>query len=223
MPSTSLTAAPVPTATPSPSSTAAPEPSLATARRTRSELRRALLGLKDVPAGFEALPEADDDDDGRAFSTRSECAPLVRMLNARTTPGSTADASISFSGGQEGPWLKESLDALGSEDPARAAVRAFRTAVRECRTVSLKVTGAGTSTLKVRELSFGRIGDASFAARFSVGKGPLEGFELIHAAAQSKDVLVGTTSVGLQPGDAEQTAQDAVQKVDHQLRSGSSI
>jgi len=82
---------------------------------------------------------------------------------------------------------------------------------------------SGTSTLQVREISFASAGDSSFAARFSATKGALEGFELIQAGAQSGDVLVGMTFVGLDPAEAEQATQDAVAKVEDKLGTSGSI
>lgn len=216
------TASRSPSATPSPS--ARRSPSATTTNRTAAELRKALLGLKDVPAGFEVESAAGGENDGgKASSSRTECSALVRLLNATKVPGSRADAQVSFSGGQDGPFVDESLDALGTAQAARSFVADSRAAVKNCRSLSLTIDGVGTSTLQVREISFASAGDSRFAARFSATKRALEGFELIQAGAQSGDVLVGMTFVGLDPAEVEQATQDAVAKVEDKLGTSGSI
>lgn len=222
----STTAAASASSTPSPSATSSTppstSPSITAKKRTAAELRRALLGLKDVPAGFER--EAGSGDAGeKASSKRSACAALVRLLNASKVPGSRAEAHVSFSGGQQGPYVDESLDALGTATAAKAFVAEFRSAVKKCRSLSVTIDGVGTSTLTVREISFADVGSTSFAARFSASNGALAGFELIQAGVQSGDVLVGMAFVGLDPADAEQATQDAVKKVENKLDTGDSI
>ena len=149
-----------------------PSPSPSVTKRTASDLRKALLGLKDVPAGFDV--DRGDDGGGKASSNRSSCAPLVKLLNAAKVQGSQTEVQVSFSGGQEGPFVNESLDAMGDAATARSFVAGFRTAVKKCRTLSLTIDGVGTSPLTVREISFADIGDTSFAARFSATRGALE-------------------------------------------------
>lgn len=213
-------------ATPAPSATAArpstatptkPAPSTpAPVKRTEADLQKGLLSLKDMPAGFAAEPD-DDGGDEKTTTKRNECKALVKLLNANTLPGSKADARTAFSGGPDGPFLQESIDAMGDAAAARAFVTSYRAAVKKCRTVSLTITGAGTSTLAVREISFADIGDTSFAASFRATSGPLEGFELIQAASQTADLVVSMTAIDLDPLDAEAATQDAVDKAQTKL------
>lgn len=174
--SPSAASTPVPSPrTATPSRSPSPSPSAPT-QKTTAGLRTALLGLKDVPAGFEVESESNGDFGGKASSSRSECAALVRLLNARKVPGSRADAQISFSGGQEGPFVDESLDAMGTAQKARAFVTDFRTSVKKCRTVSLTISGVGRSPIQIREISFADVGDTSFAARFSATRAHSRGW-----------------------------------------------
>lgn len=163
------------------------------------------------------------DGGGTASSTRPACRALVRLLNESKVAGSQSDVQVSFSGGQDGPFVDESLDAFASPKNAAGYLADYRSAVKGCRTVSLSIDGVGTSALTVREISFAKVGDASFAARFSASSGALEGFELIQAGAQSQDVLIGMTFVGFDPLDAEQATQDAVQKVQDKLGTSGGI
>ena len=216
----SAPATPAPSATtPRPSTAAPTKPAPSTpapAKRTEADLRKALLSLEDVPPGFEVQP--DDDSGGQKATTpRSECKALVKMLNANTLPGSKTGVRTAFSGGPDGPFLQESIDAMGDATVARTFVAGYRTAVKKCRTVSLTISGAGTSTLAVREISFADIGDTSFAARFRATSGPLEGFELIQVASQSADLVVSMTAIDLDPTDAEVATQEAVAKAQTKL------
>lgn len=112
---TSDVSAPTSSASPAaPSTSTTPKPPTPTGTaRTSAQLRKALLSLKDVPPGFERDTSSASEDDGKLTSKRKECAPLVRLMNADKLPGSVADASVSYSGGQEGPFLDESWTRSG--------------------------------------------------------------------------------------------------------------
>lgn len=202
--------------------TPAPSPSASAVTRTSAELRGALLTLKDLPAGFE-VEKGGGGDGTRVSSSTKDCAPLVRLMNSERLTGSRAQAEVSFSGGQEGPFIDESLDALGTEQAARAFVGKYRSAVKACRTVRVSFPGVGSSSFAVREISFGRIGDDTFAARFRAKGGPLEGLELIQAGVQSGDIVVGTSLVGLDGPDAEAATEDAVKKAVKKLGTSGSV
>ena len=224
VPTMVTTATPTPSATSSRSSTPtpSPSPSPAAVRRTSAELKGALLSLKDLPAGFE-IDRSGGDDGTRMSSTTRSCAPLVRLMNSAGPQGSRAQAGRSFSGGQDGPYVDESLDAMGTPQAARAFVDTYRGAVKGCRTIKVRIPGVGSSLVDVREISFGTLGGDTFAARFRARRGPLEGFEIIQAGVQSGDVVLGTTVVGLDGTDAEAATDDAVQKAAKKLGTSGSI
>ncbi len=199
-----------------PASPTSPSPSLSAAH-TKAELRRALLSLKDVPAGFEVVDSGDSEDGGaEVASSRPGCRALVRLLNDPRPPGSRAQASRSFVGGPEGPFLEESLDAFDSAGAAQAFLDGVRDAVRSCRSVTITVPGTGKGEADVREISFAELGDGTIAARFT-GRGQLEGFELVQVGARSGDVVVGLSAVAADPADAEAATEDAVAKVERVL------
>lgn len=211
--------APVVTPLPTPSPTSPSSPAL---KRTRAELTKALLSLKDLPAGFEV--DKGGGDDGTRMSSRTKaCSPLVRLMNDASLPGSREQADVSFSGGQDGPYIDETLDAMGSNRAARAFVETYRTSVRACRSIRVTVPGIGSSDVDVREISFARIGDDTFAARFRARSGALEGLELIQAGVQSGDVVVGVTTVGFDGSDAEAATDDAVSKAGRKLGTSGAI
>lgn len=225
-PAASTTSSPSAPSSPasSPAPSKKPEPPAPTAKaRTSAQLGKALLSLKDIPPGFERDTSGASKEDGKLSSKKKECAPLVRLMNADKLPGSVANASVTYSGGQDGPFIDENLDALGTAPKAAAVINDYREAVKDCREVTITLPGAGTSALNVREISFAKIGDNSFAARFQAEQGPLAGFELIQVGTQSKDIVVGMGFVFTDPADAEAATDAAVAKVEDILGQGGAI
>lgn len=208
-----------PATTPSPS----PTPTPSAVRRTSAQLKSALLGLKDLPAGFEVEKSGGDDDGTKVSSSKKACAPLVRLMNSDTVAGSRAQAERSFSGGQEGPFVDETLDAMGEAQAARTFVQDYRTSVKACRSVRVSLAGVGSSDVAVRELSFGKMGGETFAGRFRAEGGALDGLEIIQVGVQAGDVVVGVTTVGLGGPDAEAATEDAVHKARKKLGTAESI
>lgn len=233
-PAASTSAAATPTTQPSatqpsatqPSSTITPSPSKSTPPSSRphtgAELKAARLSLTDLPAGFE-LEKAAGDDGASMSSNKPACAPLVRIMNAAKLPGSKAQAAVSFSGGQEGPFIDENLDVMGTKGAAGAVIDSYRKAVKACPSVTVRLSGAGASKVDVREISFGTIGDKTFGARFRATGGELEGLEILQVGVQSGDVVVGMTFVGLDGPDAEAATADAVDKVEQELGTSEPI
>lgn len=207
-----------PTTTPTP--LVSPPPTAV--KRTSAQLSKALLALKDLPAGFE-VDKGGGDDGTTISSSKKTCAPLVRLMNSTKVAGSKAQANRSFSGGQDGPFVDETLDAMGTGSAARAFVENYRAAVNDCRSVRVSVPGVGSSDVAVRKISFAKIGDDTFAARFRAKGGPLEGLEIIQAGVQSGDVVVGVTAIGLDGPDAEAATQDAATKASQKLGTSGSI
>jgi hypothetical protein len=204
------------TASPSPRSSASLRPVV----RTKGELRKALFVLDDLPPGFESAP--GDGEAGKASSPRPTCAPLVKLLNAGSTPGALVSTDVSFSGGEDGPDIQESLDAFGRASAANAYVDRFRTAVGNCASVTYSIPGSGTSTLHARRISFTAAGDDSFAARFSATSGALDGFDVIQVGVAAQDVVVGLAFFEMDPADAQDATDGALDKVTHLLSTGTS-
>ena len=68
------------------------------------------------------------------------------------------------------------------------------------------------------QISFAKLGDATFSARLRATGGSLDGFEVVQTGVQSGDVVVGMTVVGLDGSDTEDATIEAVQKVERDLR-----
>ena len=181
------------------------------------------MSLSDVPAGFEVDSSGSSDDTIKASSKDARCAALVRLMNSGQLAGSTAEVHRSFSGGSDGPFVDESLDALGTKQAAGRFVAGFRSAVSACHTLKVTVPGAGSSSVAVRQISFAKLGDDTFSARLQATGGSLDGFELIQTGVQSGDIVVGMTVVGLDGPDAEDASTEAVKKVEKTFGTDQSI
>jgi hypothetical protein len=144
----------------------------------------------------------------------------VRLSNTERPPGSTAFAEAAFSGGQAGPFVTETLDALGSARRVTALIADYEDAVRACRSLTLTVPGQGRSTFAVRVVRAPETSSPTFAARFSATGGALEGLELTFVLAAVEDVVVTTTFVGATPEDVEGGAGLAVDKAVEVLGAG---
>jgi hypothetical protein len=156
--------------------------------------------------------EAGDDSDVTVSSRESRCAKLVALSNADNPPGSKASAGQSYSGGAQGPFIDESIDAMGSPAAVRALQKSFKQAVVACRTMTLKVPGEGSSPISVREVSAPQAGTDPVAVRFTATSGPLEGFEVTIVTTGVDDVVLALTVVNGLPEDVDGATSAAVDK-----------
>jgi hypothetical protein len=198
---------PTPSSTPSATSTASTP--VAAKPRTKAELTKALLALTDLPAGFAIDPDTSDDG-SRLTSKEARCKGVVSVFNTQTAPGSKASVTRLFSGGQQGPFVQETLDAMGSPQAATALISRTRAAVRSCSQAKLTIPGAGTSTVRISELSAPTQGTSPMAVRFAASSGPLAGFELIFVITGLSDVVLGMSFDA--PDDLEAATADAYDK-----------
>lgn len=208
-PTPTVTTPVVTTPTAVPSSTPPP----AAIARTAATLTKALLALADLPAGFSL--EKDDSSDGAdvAVSSKdSRCAKLVAYTNADNPPDSKASAGQSYSGGAQGPFIDESIDAMGSPAAVRALQKSFKQAVAACRTMTLKVPGEGSSPITVRQVSAPQAGTDPVAVRFTATSGPLEGFEVTMVTTGVDDVVLAITVINGIPDDIDGATTTAVEK-----------
>jgi hypothetical protein len=158
--------------------------------RTAAELTKALLALPDLPSGFSVDP--DDDDDGpRMTSTAPRCARLVSLFNAKTSPGAKVSVHRLFSGGQQGPYVEETLDWMGSATATAALLTTTRAAIQACKQAKLRIPGAGTSTVAIAEVAAPKAGTTPVAVRITATSGQAEGTEMIFLLTGVDDVLLG--------------------------------
>ncbi|MFF1821786.1 hypothetical protein ACFVWG_31065 [Kribbella sp. NPDC058245] len=206
---TTATSTPTPTAS-APTTPAAPAP----APRTKASLTKALLALEDLPSGFAIDPESAGDDAGtKLTSSDAKCKPLVKLFNDDVPPGSKVSVSREFSGGQEGPFVGEQLDALPSAAATKAYLASVKSAVSSCKKAKLTISGAGTSPVTVAEVSAPKAGTGPTAVRITAAGGPLQGLEIHFVFTAFDDVLL---SMNFDSGDIEDPTLDAADKV-HQV------
>jgi hypothetical protein len=184
-----------PSATPTPTTSSStpsvvPTTPAAPAARTKATLTKALLALEDLQPGFAIEPEAEGDDGTKLSSTNSKCAKLVQLFNADASPGAKIGVTRDFSGGQNGPFVGETLEAMPSAKATLAYLATAKAAVKSCSKAKLTIEGAGSSTVTVTEVAAPKAGAAPVAVRLSAASGPLEGLEVIFAFAGLGDVLL---------------------------------
>ncbi|TCO22131.1 hypothetical protein EV652_110116 [Kribbella steppae] len=205
-----------PSATPTPTPTASsstpsvvPTTPPAPAPRTKATLTKALLALGDLPAGFAVDPETGGDDGTELSATGSKCAKLVQLFNAEATPGSKLGVHRGFSGGQNGPFVGETLEAMPSAAATTAYLATVKAAVKACPKAKLTIEGAGSSTVTVTEVAAPKAGTTPVAVRFAAASGPLEGLEVVFAFTGLGDVLL---TMDFDRSDIEEPVVDAVAK-----------
>ncbi len=189
----SATPTPTPTPTPTASSStpsAVPTTPAAPAPRTKATLTKALLALEDLPAGYAVEPTPQGDDGAELSSTNPKCKKLVQLFNVDASPGAKITVDRGFSGGQNGPFVAERLEAMPSARATTALLATIKAAVKSCTKAKLRIDGAGTSTVSVTEVAAPEAGTSPFAVRFMADSGPLEGLEVSFAFAGLGDVLL---------------------------------
>lgn len=188
-----------------------------TVRRTPAQLSRALLSARDVPPPLRRVDSEDPGGDA-VVSRRPACRPLVRLLNSDGPAGALVDEDVSFAGGADGPWVRESAAALGSEQAATGAVEALASAVRACDAVTLNLPG-DRSELRAQEVPSQRLGDRSFTARFTASTGAYRGFDLRQVRVAVDDVVISLTFLQGHQADVTAATRDAVAKARTVLRA----
>lgn len=207
-PTSSTTSSATPSTSPTPSATAA-----AAAPRTHEELATGLVALGDLPAGWSMEKGGDSGPQPRFTASTPGCADLATILGATTLAGSVASADAAFSGGQSGPLVTESLDALPSPTQATTVLERLSAATGSCDSVRLTIPGQGSSTVSVTEVSAPQAGTHPTALRVTADDGDLEGLELTLVATQVGDVVVSLSFLGAYPEEVDGVTQGAVEKV----------
>ncbi|GAA1907433.1 sensor domain-containing protein [Lapillicoccus jejuensis] len=212
-----------PSATPTttaPSTTAAP---VAAAPRTATELTSALLGLSDLPTGYSVEKDTGRDSGQPTFSaSAAACRDLVSLLNTPAPPGSVADATVGFSGGQDGPFVSEQLSAFPGASGATAVLRSLDAAAGACDKATISMPGSGSAAVTIAQVSPPQAGEHATAFRVTAAAGSaLEGFEVTFVATQVGDVTAALTFLGALPDEVDGATQAAVDKVTEKLGAAS--
>ena len=178
-------------------------------KRTKAELTKALLDLKDLPSGFTT----DTDDHTLLFSApTSKCKTLVKHLNADEAQDAKVTASNVFAGGQEGPYLDFALDSMSTSKAVGKLLTSYREAVASCKKVSLRFNGQGSTSMEVVELQAPEFGDTPFAFKLTGVSGPKKGLEFATAVSGIGDVALTVGILAGQPGELDSATEAAVEK-----------
>jgi hypothetical protein len=189
---TASSTTPAPSATPTPPATSS-TPSVAPkkpAPRTEAALTKGLLALPDLQAGFAIDPDAEGDDGTKLTSSNAKCAKLVELFNADKSTGAKVGVTRGFSGGQNGPFVEETLEAMPSAKATAAHLAVIKTAIKSCSKAKLTISGVGSSTMAITEVAAPKAGTAPVAVRFAASSGALEGLEIYFAFTGLDNVLL---------------------------------
>lgn len=207
--------APTPTtASPTPTPSTPTVQSPAPIPRTVGNLKKALLGLKDLPKGFKVVLDQLPGDDGMSVSSKDpKCARLIEHFETIQPPASQAVAYRAFARGERGPYVELQLDSLGSPAAVGALQADYLSAIRSCPRLTFHLSGTGSSPLRVTEIAAPQRGTGPFAVRFTPTTGRLVGYTLTEVVTSVDDILLTMTYIAAGGYDIDGTTKAAVDKV----------
>ncbi|QGN58681.1 hypothetical protein [Nostocoides sp. HKS02] len=170
------------------------------------------MELSDLPTGFAVEPESSNNNNPKVTSKNPKCATFVHVANLTAAPGSKASAHIAFSAGQSGPFIDESLDALGGAAAVSALQSTLRRAASACDQVAVTVPGAGTSTMTVRIVNPPKYGADPLAIRLTASGGPLDGMELMMVSTGVADTVLALNFIAATADDVDGATSVSVDK-----------
>lgn len=196
---------------------------VAVARRSATSLKKALLAVDDLPSGWSVEPSSTNE--GKrpsSSSTNPRCAALNRILNTDDLAGTQARATTAFSGGSDGPFVSERIDALGSVSAAGAVVSKITTSAKGCDAVTLRVPGQGSSKMRISQVSPPQVGGKPYALRLSASGGALDGLEVTFFWSPVGDVVLSLSLINAYPEEFDGIATDAHAKLTDVLKVSTS-
>jgi len=198
------------------SATTTAPPAAAAPKRTKASLQKALLVLDDLPSGYAIEPSDSSSGGPNISSADPRCRQLVDIMNADHAPGALASAHTSFSGGQDGPFVDQSLDALGSAAHVAAFHDKLRAAVKACPKVTLRLP-EGRSTMVVHTVRAPDASKDAVAFRVTAQGGALDGFEGTQVATAIGDVDLNMVFIGAYPDEIDDGTHAAYEKAAEEL------
>lgn len=217
-PATSASASPT-SASPTSSATSTAAP-VAAPRRTAKDLKKALIGVDDLPSGWsvDASSGGGGENQPASSSSNPRCAGLNKLLNTNDLAGSQARAETNFSAGADGPFVSQRIDALGSTDAATATVRKISTLTAGCDAVTLRIPGEGSSKMSISQVSAPKVGGKPFALRLAANGGALDGLEVTFLWAPVGDVVLSLNFINAYPEEFDDITTGAHSKVTDVLK-----
>lgn len=207
--------------TPTSSSTSSAAP-VAAPRRTAKDLKKALIGVDDLPSGWSVEASSGSGGDQPASSSSNpRCAGLNALLNTNDLAGSQAKAETNFSAGADGPFVSQRIDALGSAGAASATVRKISTLAAGCDSVTLRLPGQGSSKMTISQVSAPKVGGKPYAVRLAASGGALDGLEVTFLWAPVGDVVLSLSFINAYPEEFDGISTDAHSKLTDVLKVSS--
>jgi hypothetical protein len=193
---------------------------------TTEELKKALLVLSDLPAGYS---ENSDSSSGGASAeptatssvdaTSAECDQLFNEFgNAQGAGVEQGAASAEFEKGATGPFVKETLESYRDAGRLQQEMTKVREAVDKCGEFTV-MDSEGEARVKVSNASFPKLGDVTAAfkleATAAVGgrEVNLDGYLVAVRVGNVVTTVISFGLAGVDVGETEQIARKAVDKV----------
>jgi hypothetical protein len=200
-------------------------PSPAAKVPTADELKKGLLALSDLPAGYSASPEetpsgggtSEPNDSSSVTATSRECNQLFNEFgNAGNATKEEASVSADFEKSSTGPFIKETLESYRDAAALQKDMTQVRDAVDKCGEFTVKEQG-GAVRVKIANASFPKLGDETAAFKLEAtvtaqGKQLTLGGYLV--AVRVGNVVSTIISFGLPSADAAETEQIVRKAVD---------
>ena len=170
--------------------------------RTAAVLQQALLGEADLPEGYSLEPKVEGDEATPvARSDDPSCDSFVRLINADALPGSKASALAAFSGGPQGPFVEEWLEAMGAASSVAAVQEQLVASVEDCSEVTVALPGSGAAEMSLSVIDAPTVGTNPVAYRMEAKGGALDGFEITFVHAGVGDTLLTMNFVAIDPAE----------------------
>jgi hypothetical protein len=201
-------------------------PSPAAKVPTADELKKGLLALSDLPAGYSASPEetpsggdtSEPNDSSSVTATSRECNQLFNEFgNEGNATQEEASVSADFEkSSTTGPFIKETLESYRDAAALQKDMTQVRDAVDKCGEFTVKEQG-GDVRVKIANASFPKLGDETAAFKLEAtvtaqGKRLTLGGYLV--AVRVGNVVSTIISFGLPSADAAETEQIVRKAVD---------
>ena len=120
--------------------------------RAKGEFRRALLAGADLPVGLRVVP-VQHAAVRIATSPSPSCAPPVTFFNTDDVAGSLHHIDERVSGGHQGPFLHEHIDALTGETEVAAEQTDLEAALAACGAITITSPGDASSIVAVTTIT----------------------------------------------------------------------
>jgi hypothetical protein len=184
------------------------------------ELKKGLLVLSDMPAGYSAsTPEVSTPEPADTTSVAAgtaECGQLFNEFGKASSLVKQGVASVEFEKSRTGPFVRHSLESYRDRNALQHDMDQIREAVDKCGEFTTKDSD-GEARVKIATASFPKLGDdtAAFKLEATVSSGTRKiviGGYLV--AVRIANVVSTITTFGVPSSDAAETEQIARKAAD---------